>query len=303
MSASARLCLDHEINSKKLNQMETNIPDPQTQIAQVEAAVEVIRKITQLQPRAGLILGTGLGQLTEEIKVTHRIPYESIPHFPVSTVKSHRGEFLFGTLKGVPIACMKGRVHVYEGYSARQVTFPVRVMANLGIDSLLVSNACGCMNPDYQRGDVMLLSDHINLQGVNPLVGPNVDEWGPRFPDMSEPYDPNLRRYAMQVAQTHAIQLHEGVYVSVLGPSLETRAEYKFLRTIGADVVGMSTTPEVTVARHMNLRVMAVSVITDECFPESLQPLTLEHVIAAAGLAEPKLSAIMAGVVEKIGHE
>ncbi len=282
--------------------MEENIPDPGTQVAQVEEAVASIRERTQFQPQVGLILGTGLGQLTQEIDVEYRIPYESIPHCPVSTVESHGGEFLLGTLRGAPVACMKGRVHVYEGYSARQVTFPVRVMAKLGIGSLLVSNACGCMNPDYRRGDVMLLSDHINLQGVNPLVGPNVDAWGPRFPDMSEPYDVELRQYAMQAAKANSIQLHEGVYVSVLGPSLETKAEYKFLRAIGADVVGMSTTPEVTVARHMNLRVMAVSVITDECFPDTLQPLTLEDVIEAAGIAEPKLAAIMSGVVEKLAQ-
>ncbi|MXW14172.1 MAG: purine-nucleoside phosphorylase [Rhodothermaceae bacterium] len=282
--------------------MEENIPDPGTQVAQVEEAVASIRERTQFQPQVGLILGTGLGQLTQEIDVEYRIPYESIPHCPVSTVESHGGELLLGTLRGAPVACMKGRVHVYEGYSARQVTFPVRVMAKLGIGSLLVSNACGCMNPDYRRGDVMLLSDHINLQGVNPLVGPNVDAWGPRFPDMSEPYDVELRQYAMQAAKANSIQLHEGVYVSVLGPSLETKAEYKFLRAIGADVVGMSTTPEVTVARHMNLRVMAVSVITDECFPDTLQPLTLEDVIEAAGIAEPKLAAIMSGVVEKLAQ-
>ncbi|MCY3488565.1 MAG: purine-nucleoside phosphorylase [Bacteroidetes bacterium] len=282
--------------------MEENIPDPGTQVAQVEEAVASIRERTQFQSQVGLILGTGLGQLTQEIDVEYRIPYESIPHCPVSTVESHGGELLLGTLRGAPVACMKGRVHVYEGYSARQVTFPVRVMAKLGIGSLLVSNACGCMNPDYRRGDVMLLSDHINLQGVNPLVGPNVDAWGPRFPDMSEPYDVELRQYAMQAAKANSIQLHEGVYVSVLGPSLETKAEYKFLRAIGADVVGMSTTPEVTVARHMNLRVMAVSVITDECFPDTLQPLTLEDVIEAAGIAEPKLAAIMSGVVEKLAQ-
>lgn len=283
--------------------MEKNIPDSKTQFAQVEEAVAAIRKTAQPQPQVGLILGTGLGQLTQEIDIEHRIPYESIPHFPVSTVESHGGELLLGTLRGVSVVCMKGRVHVYEGYSARQVTFPVRVMARLGIKSLLVSNACGCMHPDYRRGDVMLLSDHINLQGVSPLVGPNVDAWGPRFPDMSEPYDVGLRQCAKQVAKAHSIRLHEGVYVSVLGPNLETKAEYRFLRTIGADVVGMSTTPEVTVARHMSLRVMAVSVITDECFPDSLAPLTLEDVIEAAGLAEPKLSAIMLGVVEKLAEE
>jgi len=277
--------------------MEENIPDPKTQLTRVSEAVAEIRKVTESAPRVGLILGTGLGQLAQKITVQQRIPYESLPHFPVSTVESHRGELLLGTLQGVQVVCMRGRMHVYEGYSAREITFPIRVMASLGIENLLISTACGGMNPDYRRGDLMLLSDHINLQGVNPLVGPNVDAWGPRFPDMSEPYDVELRCHAIHVAKTNSIRLHEGVYVSVLGPNLETKAEYRFLRRIGADVVGMSTTPEVTVARHMDLRVMAIGVITDECFPDTLQPVTMEEVIEAAGIAEPKLTKIMSGVV------
>ncbi|MCY4234181.1 MAG: purine-nucleoside phosphorylase [Bacteroidetes bacterium] len=281
--------------------METNIPNSQIQLKNLADAVAMIRGISQLKPQIGLILGTGLGQLAEKIDVQHRIPYDQIPHFPVSTVESHGGELLIGTLEGVEVVCMKGRMHIYEGYSAREVTFPVRAMAGLGIETLLISNACGGMNPDYRRGELMLLSDHINLQGVNPLVGPNVDEWGPRFPDMSEPYDVELRQTALQIAQKHSIDLHEGVYVSVLGPNLETKAEYKFLREIGADVVGMSTTPEVIVARHMDLRVMAIGVITDECFPETLQPVTIEEVIAAAGIAEPHLTTIMAEVVSQYG--
>ncbi len=280
--------------------MEEKIPDSETQLARVEEAVDTIRKITDWVPRVGMILGTGLGQLAQKIETLHRIPYKTIPHFPVSTVQSHGGEILFGTLEEVPVVCMKGRVHVYEGYSARQVTFPVRVMASLGIKSLMISAACGCMNPDYSRGELMLLSDHIHLQGVNPLVGPNVDAWGPRFPDMSAPYDAELRTYAKQVAHSNSIKLHEGVYVSVLGPNLETRAEYRFLRAIGADVVGMSTTPEVIVARHMDLRVMAIGVITDESFPETLQPVSIEDVVKAAGIAEPKLTAIMSGMVRKL---
>ena len=291
-------CSDQDADAVIVNQMEQNIPDSETQVVCVEEAVATIRKITELKPRVGIILGTGLGQLARKIDVQHSIPYGEIPHFPVSTVESHGGDLLVGTLRGIEVVCMKGRMHVYEGYSAREVTFPIRVMAGLGIENLLISTACGGMNPAYRRGELMLLSDHINLQGVNPLVGPNVDAWGPRFPDMSEPYDVGLRQHATQIAKTHSIKLHEGVYVSVLGPNLETKAEYRFLRTIGADVVGMSTTPEVTVARHMNLRVMAIGVITDECFPDTLQPVTLEEVVEAAGIAEPNLTAIMSGVVE-----
>ena len=277
--------------------MEENIPDSSTQLARVEEAVEAIRRVTDLIPRVGVILGTGLGQLAQKIDVQDRIPYESLPHFPVSTVESHQGELLLGTLRGAPVVCMRGRMHVYEGYSAREVTFPIRVMKDLGIGNLLISTACGGMNPDYRRGELMLLADHINLQGVNPLVGPNVDTWGPRFPDMSEPYDVELRQHALQVSKANSIQLHEGVYVSVLGPNLETKAEYRFLRKIGADVVGMSTTPEVTVARHMDLRVMAIGVITDECFPDTLQPVTIEEVLEAAAIAEPNLTTIMSDVV------
>ena len=277
--------------------MEANIPDSKTQVARVDAAIAAVREVTDSRFRIGLILGTGLGKLAEKIDVQHTIPYGSIPHFPVSTVESHQGRLLVGTLEGVPVVCMQGRMHVYEGYSAREVTFPIRVVAGLGIECLLITTACGGMNPAYRRGELMLLSDHINLQGVNPLVGPNVDAWGPRFPDMSEPYDVALRDRAKQIADDHAIKLHEGVYVSVLGPNLETKAEYRFLRTIGADVVGMSTTPEVTVARHMDLRVMAIGVITDECFPATLQPVTLEEVLEAAGIAEPKLTTIMSEMV------
>ena len=283
--------------------MEANIPDSETQVARVDAAIAAVREVTDSESRIGLILGTGLGKLAERIDVQHTIPYDSIPHFPVSTVESHQGRLLIGTLDGVPVICMQGRMHVYEGYSAREVTFPIRVVAGLGIECLLITTACGGMNPAYRRGDLMLLSDHINLQGVNPLVGPNVDAWGPRFPDMSEPYDVALRARAKQIADEHAIKLHEGVYVSVLGPNLETKAEYRFLRRIGADVVGMSTTPEVTVARHMNLRVMAIGVITDECFPDTLRPVTLEEVLEAAGIAEPKLTAIMSEMVVSLDEE
>lgn len=283
--------------------MEASIPDSETQVARVDAAIAAVRAVTDSKFRIGLILGTGLGKLAERIDVQHTIPYDSIPHFPVSTVESHKGRLLIGTLEGVSVICMQGRMHVYEGYSAREATFPIRVVAGLGIECLLITTACGGMNPAYRRGDLMLLSDHINLQGVNPLVGPNVEAWGPRFPDMSEPYDAALRARAKQIADEHVIKLHEGVYVSVLGPNLETKAEYRFLRAIGADVVGMSTTPEVTVARHMDLRVMAIGVITDECFPDTLQPVTLEEVLEAAGIAEPKLTTIMSEVVVSLDED
>ncbi len=277
--------------------------DAATFQAQVEAAVEAVRAATEMAPRLGMILGTGLGKLALEIDVEVDIPYDDLPHFPISTVESHHGRLLFGALRGIPVVAMQGRFHLYEGYTPQQVTFPVRVLARLGVETLLISNACGGMNPHHRRGDLMLITDHINLQGLNPLVGPNLDAWGPRFPDMSEPYDLDLRRIAEQKALGLGIKLHQGVYVAVTGPNLETRAEYRFLRAIGADVVGMSTVPEVIVARHMDLRVMAVSVITDECFPDALKPVTLEQVLAAAAEAEPKLTALMAAVVETLGQE
>lgn len=269
----------------------------------VEAAAETIRTRTQLRPRLGIILGTGLGRLAAEIDVVDSIPYDEIPNFPLSTVESHQGRLLFGHLAGVPVVAMQGRFHLYEGYTPQEVTFPVRVLATFGVETLLISNAAGGMNPLYRKGDLMLFTDHINLQGANPLVGPNLDAWGPRFPDMSEPYDLELRNLAERTALDLGIKLHQGVYVAVLGPNLETRAEYRFLRLIGADVVGMSTVPETIVARHMNLRVMAISVITDECFPDALVPVSIEDVLAAAAEAEPKLTAIMKGVVQALGSQ
>lgn len=268
---------------------------------QVTAAAEFVRAKVHLQARIGVILGTGLGALADEIEATERVPYEKIPHFPLSTVESHKGLFIAGRLAGVPVLALQGRFHLYEGYSPLEVTFPVRVLAELGIDTLLISNAAGGMNPHYRRGDLMLITDHINLQGANPLVGPNESDWGPRFPDMSRPYDAGLLAVAEERALALGIKLHQGVYVAVVGPNLETRAEYRFLRMIGADVVGMSTVPEVIVARHMNLRTMAISVITDECFPDSLEPVSIEDVLAAAAGAEPKLTQVMKAVVESIG--
>lgn len=270
--------------------------------AMVEKAAGRIREASDLRPQIGIILGTGLGKLAEEIDVVATIPYEDIPNFPLSTVESHQGRCLIGHLRGVPVYALQGRFHLYEGYSARDVTFPVRVLGTLGIDTLLISNAAGGMNPNYRKGDLMLFTDHINFQGANPLVGPNLDDWGPRFPDMSEPYDLALRDLAEQQALALGIKLHQGVYVAVEGPNLETKAEYRFLRLIGADVVGMSTVPETIVARHMGLRVMAVSVITDECFPDALQPVSLAEVLAAAGEAEPKLTKLMTSVVQAVAE-
>ncbi|QXD14826.1 purine-nucleoside phosphorylase [Rhodocaloribacter litoris] len=264
---------------------------------QVEATAATVRERLRVVPRIGLILGTGLGTLADEIDVDVTMPYETLPHFPLSTVESHHGKLLAGRLGGVPVLALQGRFHLYEGYSPRQVTFPVRVLGVLGIETLLISNAAGGMNPHFRRGDLMLVTDHINLQGANPLEGPNIAEWGPRFPDMSEPYDPELRRLAEARALELGIKLQQGVYVAVTGPNLETRAEYRFLRSIGADAVGMSTVPEVIVARHMNLRVMAVSVITDECFPDALEPVSLEEVLAAAAEAGPRLAALTKAVV------
>lgn len=270
--------------------------------AQVEAAAGRIREASDLRPQIGIILGTGLGKLVGEIDVDATVPYEDIPNFPLSTVESHHGRCISGHLEDVPVYVLQGRFHLYEGYSARDVTFPVRVFGTLGVRSLLISNAAGGMNPNYRKGDLMLFTDHINLQGVNPLVGPNIDEWGPRFPDMSEPYDLGLRALAERQALELGIKLHQGVYVAVEGPNLETKAEYRFLRMIGADVVGMSTVPETIVARHMGMRVLAVSAITDECFPDALEPVSLEDVLAAAAEAEPKLTKLMKSVVQIVGE-
>lgn len=267
----------------------------------VDAAAAFLREGLGSDARIGLILGTGLGRLASEIEDARTAAYDAIPHFPVSTVESHHGRLLAGMLGGVPVLAMQGRFHLYEGYHARQITFPVRVMKALGIETLLISNAAGGMNPLFRRGDLMLLTDHVNLQGVNPLVGPNADEWGPRFPDMSEVYDAGLRQLAEQAALDRAIRLWQGVYVAVVGPNLETRAEYRFLRLIGGDAVGMSTVPEAIVARHMGMRCLAISVITDECFPDALEPVSIADVLAAAAEAEPKLTALMRAVVEQIG--
>jgi len=269
----------------------------------IHDAVNFIRKHTEMRPSVGIILGTGLGGLAKEIKKEVVLEYEDIPHFPVSTVESHHGKLIFGKLAGKNVVAMQGRFHLYEGYTPQQVTFPVRVMsykAGLGVKTLLISNAAGGMNPQFQKGDLMLITDHINLQGDNPLIGPNDDSLGPRFPDMSEPYSKKLLQLAEQVALELKIRIQRGVFVAVQGPNLETRAEYRFLRSIGADAVGMSTVPECIVANHMGMNVLAMSIITDECFPDRLQPVTVEEVIAVANKAEPKLTKIMKEVVRRV---
>jgi purine-nucleoside phosphorylase len=256
---------------------------------------------TAMVPDTGIILGTGLGGLANEIVPETVVDYASIPHFPLSTVESHHGKLIFGSLGGRKVVAMQGRFHYYEGYTMQQVTFPVRVMKFLGVTTLLISNAAGGMNPQFSRGSLMIITDHINLLGDNPLIGPNDDTMGPRFPDMSEPYSRKLIALAEQVALDLRIRVERGVFVAVPGPNLETRAEYRFLRLIGADAVGMSTVPENIVANHMGLRVLGFSIITDECFPDSLQPAKVEEIIAVAKDTEPKLTAIMKGVVERLG--
>lgn len=246
----------------------------------------------------GIILGTGLGNLIQEIKVELEISYEDIPGFPVSTVEFHKGKLIYGTLRGRRVLAMNGRFHYYEGYTMQQVSFPVRVMKLLGIQTLLISNAAGAMNLNWKKGDLMLIRDHINLLPSNPLIGKNIDELGPRFPDMSEAYDKKYLEQMSNVAQQLNITLRSGVYVAVPGSMLESPAEYRFLHRLGADAVGMSTVPEVIVARHMNMRVLAVSVLTDECDPDNLKPVDISEIIAVAGKAEQKLTALFSAFVE-----
>ena len=264
-----------------------------------EASAYIQSKIDGFKPKYGIVLGTGLGALIEEIDVQYTIPYEGIPHFPVSTVETHSGKLILGTLKGKSVVVMQGRFHYYEGYSMQQVAFPIRVMKLLGIEKLFVSNASGGLNPNYKVADLMIIKDHINLQPSNPLVGANIDELGPRFPDMSEPYDLEMIRQAEEIALDNKINIHTGVYVSVPGPNLETRAEYRFLRLIGADNVGMSTIPEIIAARHMGLSCFAISVITDMGIPELLKEANIEQIIAAANKAQPHLTFIISELIRK----
>jgi purine-nucleoside phosphorylase len=266
----------------------------------VQTAAAAVRRRTALVPEVGIILGTGLGGLVREIAVEAEVPYEQIPGFPLSTVESHAGNLLLGRLSGRRVVAMQGRFHRYEGYDLQQVTFPVRVLQALGARVLVVSNACGGMNPLWSPGDMVLISDHINLLGDNPLVGPNDERLGPRFPDMSAPYDPDLRALVRTAALELGIVLREGVYVAVPGPNLETRAEYRMLRGIGADVVGMSTVPEVIVANHQGMRTVGISIITDQCLPDALEPADLEKIIATAMRAEPNLTQLIATLVGRL---
>jgi purine-nucleoside phosphorylase len=267
------------------------------QMAELREAVAAITDRSGLKPEIALILGTGLGRLADEIRIEAAIPYEEIPHFPLSTVESHTGRLLLGQLEGRPVVAMQGRFHRYEGYDLRQVVFPVRAMRLLGARVLIVSNACGGMHPLWSVGDLVVLDDHINLLGDNPLIGPNLDELGTRFPDMSEPYDRSLQEAALKAGLELRLPLRRGVYVAVSGPNLETRAEYRMLRTLGADVVGMSTVPEVIAARHMDMRVLGISIITDRCLPDALEPANVEDIIRAASQAEPFLAQLIRAVL------
>ncbi len=274
-----------------------NIEEYRQQISETKT---FLKKQLKAAPHVGIILGTGLGKLVSEIDILQEIEYKNIPNFALSTVESHAGKLILGQLSGKTVLAMQGRFHYYEGYSMQQITFPVRIMHELGIKSLIISNACGGMNPQFAAGDIMLIDDHINLIGDNPLIGPNLDEYGPRFPDMSEPYSKELLQLAEETALEQRIILRRGVYLAVSGPNLETRAEYRFLRATGADVVGMSTIPEDIVAVHMGMKVLAFSVITDECFPDALKPVSVKEILATAAKAEPKLTLLMKEVVGRL---
>ncbi len=267
---------------------------------EVEAAAEFIRSRLDAQPEIGLILGTGLGGVAEAMEKRAVIPYGSIPHFPVSTVQSHEGRLLYGKWGGKVILAMQGRFHLYEGYSPRQISFPIRVLAALGVRKLILSNAAGGLNPGFVPGDLMLITDHINFTGCNPLVGPNIDDWGPRFPDMTEPYNRRLRELARETALAERVRLREGVFVGVLGPSLETAAETRFLRQMGADAVGMSVVMENITAVHAGIEVMGISVISNVNLPDNYQPIPLELVISTAEAAGPKLMHLLENILERM---
>lgn len=267
---------------------------------QIKEAFTFLRGKGISEPEIGIVLGTGLGKLADEIEQEIVVEYTNIPHFPVSTVESHAGKLIYGSIGGKKVLAMQGRFHYYEGYSMQQITFPVRVMKLLGIKTLLLSNACGALNLDYEKGDLMIIDDHINLLCDNPLIGPNMDDFGPRFPDMSEPYSKDLIKKLQEIARDENIKVHTGVYASVPGPNLETRAEYRYLRIIGGDVVGMSTIPEVLVARHMDLPCAAISVITDVGDPNNLQPVNITEILEVAGKAEVKMTRLFVRLIEDI---
>lgn len=267
----------------------------------IQETVQYIKQRTNnFEPEIGIVLGTGLGGLVTEIELEFSLMYSNIPNFPISTLEFHSGKLIFGTLNGKKVVAMQGRLHYYEGYSMQQITFPIRVMKALGIQWLFVSNAAGSLNPAFKKGDLMVINDHINLQPESPLRGRNDAEMGPRFPDMSAPYNKDLIQKALEIAKADDITCHQGVYVSVTGPNLETKAEYKYLRIIGGDAVGMSTVPEVIVANHMSVPVFAISVLTDEGFPEDLQPTSLEDIIETAKNAEPKVTHILSQLISAL---
>jgi purine-nucleoside phosphorylase len=266
----------------------------------VEAAAAAIKRILPKPPKAAVILGTGLGGVANQIKNLKEIPYSDVPHFPVSTVKSHAGRVVAGMLGGTQVLAFDGRFHYYEGWNWEQVTLPVRVAKACGAQALFLGGAVGGMNPQHEKGDLILLEDHINMMPGNPLIGPNDDRLGPRFPDMCEPYDKTLLTRAEEICLDEKIRAHRGVYVAVSGPNLETRAEYRFLRAIGADVVGMSTVPEVLVAVHAGLRVFAASIITDRCMPDALEPAKIDEIIAVANAAEPKLTKLVSRLIGEL---
>jgi purine-nucleoside phosphorylase len=269
-------------------------------IKDIEDALKYIRQFFTQNSEVGIVLGTGLGDLVKDIKITYSLSYQDIPHFPVSTVETHAGKLIFGELGGKSVVAMQGRFHFYEGYSMQQITFPIRVMKFLGVKRLVISNAAGGMNPLYKKGDIMIMEDHINLLGDNPLIGQNYEELGSRFPDMSEPYSKRLIALAEEIGLEEKIKLQKGIYVAVSGPNLETRAEYRFLRGIGADVVGMSTVPEVIVGRHMEMEIFGISVVTDECYPDALQPADISDIIKTANHTQPKLNLLMKRIIEKM---
>jgi purine-nucleoside phosphorylase len=266
----------------------------------IDEAVRAVRRHWAVSPKVGIILGTGLGGLASQIDEPHVVPYAGIPHFPVSTVESHAGQLVCGQLRGVAVIAMEGRFHYYEGYSMQEVTFPVRVMRALGVEILIVTNAAGGMNPHHELADLILIEDHINLMGDNPLRGLNDDVLGPRFPDMSQPYDRELMALAQLTALELGIPCRKGVFVAVTGPNLETRAEYRMLRGMGADVVGMSTVPEVLVAVHAGLRVLGFSIVTDLCLPDALEPADISQIIEVAGRGGQRLSRLIPSILERL---
>jgi purine-nucleoside phosphorylase len=266
----------------------------------LKETVRYLKKEGFVAPAIGIVLGTGLGGLVAEIDIIKSIAYDKIPHFPIATVASHHGQLIYGIIRGKKVVVMQGRFHYYEGYNMKEITFPIRVMKLLGVEHLLISNAAGAVNLAFKKSSLMLLTDHINLYPDNPLIGKNWDDFGPRFPDMSAPYSSQLNALLRDISKENDILLNEGVYVPVTGPNLETRAEYKMIRIIGGDAVGMSTVPEVIVARHMDLPCCAISVITDECDPEHLAPVAIEDILAAAAIAEPQLTLLFTELIAKL---